>query len=136
MAAAELAEKLGAEPHTVSYRIKKLEHDGIILGHATAPNFERLGLLFIQINISLKNPKVRKSVIGYFEKTDACLFAIELLGKYDLTIEIHVPHTDELRNIMDGFRVAFVHDYNDYDVLIINKEFLMVWNPFGKGPKN
>ncbi len=90
---------------------------------------------FRGINISLKNPKIRRPVISYFENTNACLFAIELLGKYDLTIEVHVPHTDELRKIMDGFRVAFVHDYNDYDVLIINKEFLMVWSPFGKGTK-
>ncbi len=61
MPVAELAEKLGAEHHTVSYRIKKLEHDAVILGYATSPNFERLGLQFIQI----KNPN-RSELRGIF----------------------------------------------------------------------
>ena len=53
-------------------------------------------------------------------------FAIELLGKYDLTIEVHVKNNKELRQIIGGSRTKFVDTYNDYDVSVINKEYVVV----------
>ena len=88
--------------------------------------------MFIQINISLKDPLVRKSMIRYFDSTNKCLFALELLGKYDLSIEVHVESGEELKMIIDEFRIRFVSQYNDYDVSTVNKEYIMVWSPFSE----
>ncbi len=126
----EIAKKTGIDPKVVKYRLKKLEKDGIVLAYVTSPGFDKLGLLFIQLNISLKDPTTKKSIIEYFSSTDRCLFAIELLGKYDLTIEIHVKDNAELKAIIDGFRTKFVDVYNDYDVSVINQEHVVVWSPF------
>lgn len=128
----QIAGKLRIDPKTVKYRLKKLEKDEIILGYVSAPNFEKLGLQFIQINITFKDPAITASVIEYFKSTNACLFAIELLGKYDLLVEVHVKSNDELKGIIDGFRNRFVSQYNDYDLHTINKEYTMVWGPFSE----
>lgn len=128
----EIAKQTGLEPKAVGYRIKKLEKDGIIRGYVTSPNFEKLGLQFIQINISLKDPTVKKAIIAYFDGTNKCLYAIESIGKYDLVIEVHVKNSAELKVIVDGFRNGFFQFYNDYDVATIDREYVINWRPFGK----
>ena len=127
----EIAKKLNVDSKLVKYRLNKLEKDNIILAYVTSPDFNKLGLQFIQINISLKDPSSRKEIIAYFNSTNKCLFAIELLGRYDLTIEMHIENSNKLKNIIDGFRIRFVDKYNDYDVSTIIKEYVMrFWAPF------
>ena len=133
-----IAKNLNVDHKIIKYRLSKLEKENIILAYVTSPNFDKLGLHFIQVNISLKNPSssVKKSVINYFDDTNKCLFAIELLGKYDLTIEIHVENNEKLKKIIDGFREKFISVYNDYDISTINKEYVVVWGSFGEKNAN
>jgi DNA-binding Lrp family transcriptional regulator len=126
----EIAKKLNVDHKVVKYRLNKLEKDNIILGYVASPNFNELGLTFFQINISLRDSSVRKEVIEFFNSTNKCLFAIELLGKYDALAELHVGNQEELRKILDDFRVRFIDKYNDYGISTINKEYVMVWSPF------
>ena len=130
LAIVEIAQKTGLDPKVVRYRMKKLEKDGIILAYVTAPNFEKLGLEFFQVNISMKNPEKTREVLAYFDSTNACLFALEMVGRYDLAVELHLENGEQLKKIIDGFREKFVESYNDYDVSTINKEYLMVQGPF------
>ena len=128
----EIAKKVGIDHKAVAYRMRKLEKENIILRYVSSPNFDKLGLQFYQINISLKDPSVKQALISYFDATHACLFAIEMLGKYDILFEVHVENTEKLKLIIDGFRKQFTQKYNDYDILTVNKEYLMVWNPFAE----
>ncbi|MDO8481412.1 MAG: Lrp/AsnC family transcriptional regulator [Nanoarchaeota archaeon] len=126
----EIASKVGADAKVVKYRLRKLERDGIILGYVTSLNFDRIGTQFTQLNISLTDPTRRRAVIEFFSGTRKCLFAVELLGKYDLTIELHLENNQELKSIMNQFRETFAGSYQDYDICAINKEHVMVWSPF------
>lgn len=126
----DIAQKLRIDHKVVKYRLKKLEKDNIILTYTTSPNFDKLGLTFFQINISLKDTSVRREVIQFFNQSNKCLFAIELLGKYDILAEIHVSGSEELKKIIDNFRIKFIDKYNDYDVSTITKEYVVVWSPF------
>ena len=125
----DLGNKINIDSKVVKYRIKKLEKEGVIIAYVSAPNFDKLGLQFIQINFNLKNIKTASSIIEFFDKTNKCLYALELLGKYDLTIEIHVENDRVLRKIMENFKQKFVEQYNDYDVFNMYKEHLVVWLP-------
>ena len=129
----ELAKKCGMTPSAAAYRLRRLEQEKIILAYVSSPNFDKIGLRFVQINFSLKDPSVRKRIITYFDATSKCLFAIEMLGKYDVLVEMHLQSEKELQKIMDGFREKFVGKYTDYDVSTITKEYLVVWGPFAEG---
>ncbi|MFA6461246.1 MAG: Lrp/AsnC family transcriptional regulator [Candidatus Woesearchaeota archaeon] len=126
----EISKKIGVDAKVVKYHLQKLERDKIILAYVTSIGFDKLNLNFFQINISLRNPTLRKQVLHFFESTNKGLFAIELLGKYDLLVELHLENHEELKKIMDSFRECFVGSYTDYDISTINKEYLMVWGPF------
>ncbi|MBI2107830.1 Lrp/AsnC family transcriptional regulator [Candidatus Woesearchaeota archaeon] len=126
----DLAKKINADSKVIKYRIKKLEKEGIIIAYASAPNFDKLGLQFIQINFALKSLRIIPAMIEFFDRTNKCLFALELLGKYDLTIEIHVENDRVLRQIMDEFKEKFVNEYIDYDIFSIYKEHTILWMSF------
>lgn len=128
----EIAERLNIDHKVVKYRLKKLEKENIILAYVTSPNFSKLGLTFFQINISLKDSSIRKEIIHFFNQSNKCLFAVELLGKYDVLVELHVNGSEELRKIIDEFRNKFVEKYNDYDISTIIKEYIVIWSPFSK----
>ncbi|MFA6489602.1 MAG: Lrp/AsnC family transcriptional regulator [Candidatus Micrarchaeia archaeon] len=125
----DLAKKTGADTGTVQYRLQKLRRDKVILAFVTAPDFDKLCLQFIQINISMKDPTFSKQVISYFDSTNRCLYAGELLGKFDIMIEIHVENGAQLRQIIDSFREKFVGKYSDYDVSTVTHEYVVIWSP-------
>lgn len=126
----KLAEKAGVDANVANYRLKKLQKDGIILAYVTAPNFDKLGLQFVQVNISFRDPTLIKQAIAYFDSTNRCLYAMEMIGKYDLAVELHIENSRQLNAIMDGFREKFVNKFDDYDISTIIKEHLVVWSPF------
>ncbi|MFA6214755.1 MAG: Lrp/AsnC family transcriptional regulator [Candidatus Micrarchaeia archaeon] len=129
----ELAKKCGISPTAAAYRLRKLEQGKVILAYVSEPNFSKLGLRFAQVNITLRDPAIRKRMIAYFDATNRCLFAIEMMGKYDILAEVHVQSGHELQGIIDGFREKFVGKYVDYDICTITREYLVVWGPFAEG---
>jgi len=130
MSLVKIAEKINTDSKVIKYRIKNLEKKGIIIAYVSSPNFEKLGLQFIQLNFRLKNLKIVSSIIDFFDSTNRCLFALELLGKYDLTIEIHVENAEMLRGIIENFKKNFVNQYHDYDIFNVYREHIVVWLPF------
>ncbi|MFA6530962.1 MAG: Lrp/AsnC family transcriptional regulator, partial [Candidatus Micrarchaeia archaeon] len=126
----EIAKQAKIAPKSVAYRIRRLEKENIILGYVSSPNFEKIGLKFYQLNISLKDRSIATESIAYFNATNKCLFAIESIGRYDLVIEVHLKGERELKEIMDGFREKFAGKYADCDVSTIYQEYVVVWSPF------
>lgn len=126
----EIAKEAGVDAKTAQYRLKKLEKDGIILEYVTAPNFEKLGLQFMQLNISLNDPAIGRQIISHFDSTNSCLFAIESMGKYDLTIELHVQSSAQLQQILAAFKSKYSQKINELDISTITKEYVVVWGPF------
>ena len=130
MPLSDIAVRLKEDAKLVKYRLQRLKKEGIILSYVTSINFEILGLQSVQINISLKDLSVKAAIIQFFSETNVCLFVVELLGKYDLTIELHIERNEQLKRIIDAFRTRFANQYTDYDITTINKEYVMVWSPF------
>ncbi len=126
----DLARVIKEDPKVVRYHIKKLERDGIITGYFTALNLTKLNREFIQLDISLKNSGSVKSIIEFFDKTNSCIFAYELLGRYDLSLELYAKNDNELRKTLAQFKEKFLQDYIFYDISHIYREFVINWSPF------
>jgi len=130
MPLSEIAARAGVDRTVAAYRLKKLEQDGIILAFVTSPNFEKMGLEFFQINISVRNPDKMRAMLDFFDNTNKCLFALEMVGRFDLAVELHLQNAEELKKVVDVFRENFSFDYNDYEVSTITKEYKVVYCPF------
>ena len=125
-----IANDLHIDSRLIKYRIKKLEKEGVIVTYATALNLAQINREFIQMDIVLNDPSIIPPIIDFFDKTNTCIFAYELLGKYDLSIEIYVKNDEMLKNILKKFKMQFLDDYVYYDVSHIYKEYVINWSPF------
>ena len=126
----DMARTIHEDPKVISYHLKNLEKKRIIAGYFTALNIDLFRRSFIQINISVKDSSRITNMIDFFDFTGTCVFASELLGKYDLSVELYVENDSQLRGILSQFKEKFIHDYISYDVSRIHKEFVVNWSPF------
>lgn len=126
----ELGERVGVHPKVASYRVRKMQENGIIVGYTSKINFDKLGLDSFQVNISMKKNEELPEVVSFFDSSGKCTFAHQLLGKYDLSAELHVENNRELSRIMDDFRNNFSNRYTSADVSNVISEHVLGWSPF------
>ena len=126
----EIAERVKLDSKVVRYRMKNMEKTGAIAGYGVQINFEKLHYNFIQIDFIFPDPLTGSCVIGFFEKTNRLIRSYELLGKYDLSIEIYTKSDEELRNILEDFRNKFGDSYIRYDISRIFNNYATTWSPF------
>jgi len=126
----DIAQSLQRDSRLVEYHIKKMERLGIITAYTIDLNLIKLKRERIQIDIALNDPIVIPRIINFFDKTNTCLFIHEMLGKYDLSVEIYVENDEMLRDILEKFKEHFLEEYAYYDVSHVYKEFVINWSPF------
>jgi len=124
-----IANMIQQKSQTVRYRVKKLENDGIIVSYSTAINHKKLLREYVQLNLSLSDHTKITSIIEFFDAYSTCSFAYELLGEYDLSLEIYVNNYDHLRRIMNEFKEKFAQHYISYDLAPIFQEYVINWLP-------
>ncbi len=124
-----LGTKIGINAKKVAYRVKRLENKGIIVGYTYKPNIGKFNLDSYQFNIALRNLDYIPSVIRFFEKKGVLRYVSSLLGKYDLSVELHIDGSNELRKIIDDFKENFIDKYVYYDIFSIFKDYVISWYP-------
>ena len=126
----EIANNLKLDSRLIEYHIKRMERTGIIVTYSTDLNLVKLNRELIKVDIALKDPALIPRIVDFFDKTNTCVFAHELLGKYDLSFEIYVENDEMLRGILEKFKEQFLENYVYYDVSHVYKEYVINWSPF------
>jgi Lrp/AsnC family transcriptional regulator, leucine-responsive regulatory protein len=126
----DIALDTGVDSRLIDYHLKKLERSGVIVVYTTALNLAKLDREMIQIDIALKEPRTASKIIDFFDSTRTCIFAYELIGKYDLSVEIYVIDDDSLREILGKFKEKFLDEYVYYDIAHVYKKYVINWSPF------
>ncbi len=130
MKLSDIAQSLKVDSRLIRYHIKRMEYAGIIVAYTTDMNLVQLSRELIQIDIALKDPALILRIIDFFDKTNTCIFVHEILGKYDLSVEIYVENDEMLRNILEKFKEQFLDHYVYYDVSHVYREYVINWSPF------
>jgi DNA-binding Lrp family transcriptional regulator len=126
----DISRKVGVDSQLVSYHMRNLERSGVIIGYFTSINMGVLKRSIVQVDVSLRNPEISLKIIDFFDSTSYCIFASEMLGKYDLTVELSLENDGELRAIMQQFKEKFKDELMSYDVSRVYHEFVVNWSPF------
>lgn len=126
----ELAREIKKNPKVIRYRLKRLEKRGIIAGYFTALNLELFARTFIQLDICLKDHDSIGSIIEFFDLNGICVFASEIIGKYDISLELYIESGHQLRHVLAQFKEKFYQHYTFYDISTIYNEYVINWSPF------
>jgi len=100
----EMSKKIRIEPKIIRYKLNRLSKSKIIVGTGFILNHKKLELNFIQIDFIFKDPLTSVYVLEFFNSTHNLIRSYELLGKYDLSIELLVESDNMLMGIIDKFK--------------------------------
>jgi len=93
----QIGKKVGLRKDIVSYRIKKLQDEGIIQAFYTVIDAYKLGYTIFRyyINFQYATPEKREKIIEYFVNYRNICTVGQALGKYDLIVVVWVNDISE-----------------------------------------
>jgi DNA-binding Lrp family transcriptional regulator len=119
---------------TTSARIHKLEKQNIIEGYTTSINYGLIGYERYKVFIRAKNinDKKEKPFIEFCRLHPNILYYSTAIGTNDIELEVIVPDSDHLRNIIATIREHFQELIKSYETLKIYKEYKLNFFPWYK----
>jgi len=113
----ELAKQLKTTPRLVSYRIKKLVSEKVILAFRAQINTQLLGYDYYKVFLTLQNlDKEHKSkMLAFLKYHPNVIYVTKPMGAYALEFEAMVRNANELHGIMRQFKQQFGDVLIDYE---------------------
>jgi DNA-binding Lrp family transcriptional regulator len=121
----DIARNLNLSSEAVSKRFKALEKNNLIKAMKVRIDHSKLGLEYYHLFVSMNNYLKKDAVCAYFITHPCCVFLMKHLGAYDLHVEL-VMKPDFVDSIIDELSEKFGEDISSYELLKIQKEYIMV----------
>lgn len=120
----DIASTLKLSGRLVSYRINKMEKEGIIDGYRCVFDRSLLGLQFYKIlfNTRSLDEKTKTKLFSYCEFCPEITAIVQCIGAWDIEIETEISSIERFRYILKEIRNLLSDDLGDYDSLLIVKE--------------
>ncbi len=115
---ADVAKKLKTTPKIVSYRIKKLVSEGIILAFRAQINTQLLGYDYYKVFLTLQSfdEHIESKVTAFLRYHPNVIYITKPMGVHTLEFEAMVHNTNELHELMKQFKKEFGDVLLDYDI--------------------
>jgi len=128
----DISEEIKSTVDVVKYRIKKMISDRIISSFTVQLDLEKMGYEYYSIFFSMHNLNeiLIKNILDFAINHPGILFVVQLIGNYDIQLEIEVKNYQELEQILKKFRFQFSKNIRDFEILRVNKEFKYDFFPF------
>ncbi len=116
----QIAQKLGIPQPTVSYRIKALGKNGIILGYRADLNVRKLGYEDVAVEIYLRDNENIDAIEKWANGNPNTTWLQKIIGEADIELELEVKNRDEIEKVLNELRMKFpfirriVHYPEDY----------------------
>jgi DNA-binding Lrp family transcriptional regulator len=127
----DIGKELKDNPKNIAYKIKKLEKDKIIQGSRILVDFSKIGYKYYKVWFSLKDVGENnfKELMNYFREKPSIIWATELIGFYDLSIEMEVKDVVEFRETLNEVKEKFFNLIMKHESLLIFEESVMNYLP-------
>ncbi len=129
----ELGQKIKQHPRVVSYRLRILEQNNIILGYRTIINFQKLGFTWYKVFINLNRygKKEVSSVKEFIKNHPVTIYLVEGINLHaDIDCEIVVQDNAELFDFITKLREHFPQVIGDYSTICYVKTHKTRFLPF------
>ncbi len=128
----DLGEKLNVSPKVVSYHLKKLEKNKIILGYRPNIDHNKIGythykILFYLMNVTQEELLKFKF---YLKMLPEVFYIVEEVGIADVDIELMLPKEANLFDFINKIRFDFPQLIREYEIIICAKTLEIEYVPF------
>lgn len=129
----EIARKAKLSPDAVTYRIKNLIKNKMILGYRVAVNEALLGFSKYKIILKLGNinEETYSKLTGFLKMQKSMQYIKRCVGEWDFSITILAKDTNELRKTVLDIKNNLKEALDDYKILILFEEHKNTYFPEG-----
>jgi len=108
----QVGKKVGLKKDVVSYRIKKLEDEGVIKSYWTLIDTYKLGYDVFRFYLVFQyaTPDIKEKIIKYFIDDKHTCVVSSLIGRYDLVVFLWVKDMNDFYNFWE----RLLDNYGDY----------------------
>src|SRR3989339_736510 len=111
-----IAAKVGLSPDTVSYRVKRLAHEGVITQIKSYFNREKLGYQHNQVFVRFyQEPAGIKKFIAFLNSFPNCFFVSSMVGAWDMQFGIDARNSVEFHELFGKIKEKFADVIQAYD---------------------
>ena len=125
----DIASRLHVTSDTVRMRLKKLIDKKIIQGFRAALDLRNLGYLWYKIQLDLEDVSKISNIIHYAHCHPNIVYAYEVIGGYDLELELEVENYEQFKKILDEIRDMFSKEIRYCDHFLFSEEFKIIYMP-------
>ncbi len=129
----EIAKKTSSGPKVVSYRIRRMESEGFLVGFRPIINYEKLGLTYYKVffNLAFHDVKEFDQFERFLLNNPKTLFIVKGVGmEGDLDVELLAENNQEFFEFIQETKKSFPHLIRDYKYLIYTKTIKVNYLPF------
>lgn len=128
----DLSEKLKLTRDVISYRLKKLTEEKLIIQYRCYLNLQDIGVNHYKIILRTKNldEKTESRLKNYLSQHKKSTAFLKLIGSWDLEMEFETEDENELYSILNEIRKEFSEIIRDFDILRITQTFKYNYFPF------
>jgi DNA-binding Lrp family transcriptional regulator len=129
----EIGDKIKLSADAVAYRIKKMRESKIINKYIPVVNYNSLdySMYTALFNISSLDEKKEKKLRELLIADKNALWAVKMIGKFNILAYFLVKNIDELQGSISGIRSLFPGEINHHEVLIAYEEYKYTYFPKG-----
>lgn len=121
----EIAKQLEVSDKVISYRIKRLEKEKVIVSYGVQIDLEKIGQEYWKIQLSIKNyPEKRLNELNNFcIEHPNIIYTNELIGGADFEIEGVFKNYSKLQEFIKETRTKFNDIIKDFEVMLYYNEY-------------
>lgn len=126
----DLAENIKISVDQIRYKLKKLNHENILMGYWLHLNPKNIGLQFYRILLKLKNidNKAEDQLLTFLNINKNVIRSNRVFGSWDLFIDMEIS-TEDFRKFLDFFLQTFSDQIQEYETLMIYEETKFTFSP-------
>ncbi len=121
----QIGKKVGLKKDVVSYRVKKLEEEGIIKNYFTVIDSYKLGYNVFRIYFKFQNatPEIKNNVIEHLANYKNTWVVASMLGKYDLVSVLWIKDINDFYHYWETVIGKFGDYFSEKNFSIYVKSF-------------
>lgn len=125
-----IAKKLHSTVSIITYRIKKLEKQGVITAYTVNVDWLKLGYRWFHLQINLSDVEKKNQIMNFIQQNPHLIRILKgLLYRVDIHCTYLLKSVEELRTIIESITTKFPEDivnYHFYSTYRIHKHHAMV----------
>ena len=131
--AVDIAKKINLTPEAISYRIRNLINEKVIVSFFPLINISSLGYHWYTVSLNLHNitKEKEKELLAYLKAHPNIIVVIKTVGEWNIEFDVHIDSSVKFRELLMQIREQFSDIINDVESNLIFNDYKYTHLPNG-----